>query len=477
LSNDSTVAPKTPLIRSPLSIVGMVLTTISAVVFLVVFFADLFGMHTNPYIGIVFFLVLPGIFVFGLLLIPLGAWLERRRRAAGRAATEWPRLDLNNPDHRRAAVAIFALTMVNIVIVSLAAYRGVEYMDSVQFCGQACHSVMKPEATAHADGPHARVTCVECHIGSGATWFAKSKLSGTRQLFAVSFHTYSRPIPSPVENLRPARDTCEQCHWPAKFHGDKVQRIVEYADDEKNTESVTTLQVHVGGGVERGSAAQGIHWHADVANEIDYISTDDKRQVIPFVRVKDRTGAVREYTALGVTPDQLAKGERRRMDCMDCHNRPSHQMAATPERAVNGAMARRHPGGPAVRAARGGQTGQGELSDRGRGHRGDREGATRVLSRLVSGRLHVAPPGRRESGGGRAAGLQAQRVSGNERAVRHLSEQRRPHGLPGLLPLPRRQPRDERRQEDQPGLRHLPQDRVVPPEAAGAPVSFPARAE
>jgi NapC/NirT cytochrome c family, N-terminal region len=320
----------------------MVLTTISAVVFLVVFFADLFGMHSNPYIGIVFFLILPAIFIFGLILIPLGAWIERRRRLAGKRASEvhWPRIDLNNADHRRAAVAIFALTMANIVIVSLATYRGVEYMDSVQFCGQACHSVMKPEATAHADGPHARVKCVECHIGSGAAWFAKSKLSGTRQLLAVSFHTYKRPIPSPVENLRSARDTCEQCHWPAKFHGDKVRRIVEYGDDEKNTESVTTLQMHVGGGVERGGVAAGIHWHADPANEIDYISTDAKRQVIPYVRVKDRTGAVREYTADGTAPDQFAKGQRRRMDCMDCHNRPAHTMAVTAERSVNAAMAR-----------------------------------------------------------------------------------------------------------------------------------------
>jgi hypothetical protein len=328
-----------PLIRSPLSIVGMMLTTISAVVFVVVFLADLFGMHTNPYLGILFFLILPAIFIFGLILIPLGAWVERRRRAAGKKASDprWPRIDLNNPEHRRVAVAIFTLTMVNIVIVSLAAYRGVEYMDSVQFCGQTCHTVMKPEATAHADGPHARVTCVECHIGSGATWFAKSKLSGTRQLVAVSLHTYSRPIPSPVQNLRPARDTCEQCHWPAKFHGDKVQRVIEYGNDEKNTESVTTLQMHVGGATERSGAAVGIHWHADAANEIDYISTDGSRQVIPYVRVKDRTGAVREYTAVGVTPDQLAKGERRRMDC---HNRPSHQMAATPERAVDVAMSR-----------------------------------------------------------------------------------------------------------------------------------------
>jgi NapC/NirT cytochrome c family, N-terminal region len=330
------------LIRSPISVVGMVLTTMSAVLFLIVFLADLFGWHSNPYLGIVFFLILPGVFLFGLFLIPLGAWIERRRRARGRAPSEvhWPRIDLNDPAQRTTAVIVFAVTMANIVIVSLAAYRGVEYMDSPQFCGQVCHSVMKPEFTAYQDGPHSRVTCVQCHIGPGASWFAKSKISGARQVLAVSFHTYSRPIPSPVQNLRPARDTCEQCHWPEKFHGDKVRRIYEFAADEKNTESVTVMQVHVGGGSERLGIAQGIHWHMNVANEVEYIATDDKRQVIPWVRVKDRFGNVREFSAEGVTPEQLAKGERRRMDCMDCHNRPSHPMAATPERAVDELIAR-----------------------------------------------------------------------------------------------------------------------------------------
>jgi NapC/NirT cytochrome c family, N-terminal region len=330
------------LIRSPISVAGMVLTTLSAMLFLIVFLADLFGLHTNPYVGILFFLVLPGIFLFGLILIPLGAWVERRRRASGKAPTEihWPRIDLNDPAQRRTAVLIFALTMANVVIVSLAAYRGVEYMDSVAFCGQVCHSVMKPEFVAYQDGPHARVTCVQCHIGPGASWFARSKLSGTRQVFAVMLKTYSKPIPSPVENLRPARDTCEQCHWPEKFHGDKILRKYEYANDEQNTETVTTLRVHVGGGSERLGVAAGIHWHMNVANRVEYIATDDKRQVIPWVRVTDASGNVREYTAEGVKPADLNGRERRLMDCMDCHNRPSHPMAASAERAVDEVIAR-----------------------------------------------------------------------------------------------------------------------------------------
>jgi hypothetical protein len=334
--------PSVRLIRSPLSIAGMVLTTISAVVFLVVFLADLFGMHTNPYIGILFFLILPALFVLGLVMIPLGVWIERRRRAAGRPPSEWrwPQIDLNDPGQRRTAVAIFALTMVNVVIVSLGAYRGVEYMDSVQFCSSACHTVMKPEGTAHQNGPHARVACVACHVGSGATSFAKAKMSGTRQLIALARGSYGKPIGTPVRNMVPARDTCEQCHWPEKLHGDKIKRIVEYADDERNTESVTTLELHVGGGSERLGIANGIHWHMNLANVIEYVATDDKRQVIPYVRLTDRSGAVREYVAAGVEAETVSRGERRRMDCIDCHNRPAHTMAVSAERAVNEAMAR-----------------------------------------------------------------------------------------------------------------------------------------
>jgi hypothetical protein len=312
-----------------------------ALLFLIVFLLDLFGYHTNPYIGILFFLVFPSVFLFGLMLIPIGIFVERRRRAAGHAPSHphWPRIDLNDPRKRAVVFALFLLTLTNVVVVSLAAYRGIEFMDSVTFCGEVCHDVMQPEFVAYQDGPHSRVTCVQCHIGPGAPWFVRSKLSGTRQVFAVLLNSHERPIPSPVDNLRPARDTCEQCHWPEKFHGDTVEVIREYAEDEQNTETTTTLQIHVGGGSEKLGIATGIHWHMNVANEIEYIATDEKRQAIPWVRMRDRFGNVKEFVVEGVTAQELEAGERRRMDCMDCHNRPSHPFAPSAERAVDEAMA------------------------------------------------------------------------------------------------------------------------------------------
>ena len=145
--------------RHPLSDFGAVLTTLSAVVFLFVFLADMFGLHTNPYMGIVFFLILPAFFVLGLVLIPAGLYLERKRRAKGLEPRRFPRIDLNDPVHRRTTLIVLSLTLVNVLIVSLAAYRGLEFMDSPQFCGQVCHTVMEPEFMAYQDGPHSRVRC------------------------------------------------------------------------------------------------------------------------------------------------------------------------------------------------------------------------------------------------------------------------------------------------------------------------------
>jgi nitrate/TMAO reductase-like tetraheme cytochrome c subunit len=326
--------------RHPLSIAGAWLTTLSALVFLFVFVIDLFALHSNPYVGLVFFVIIPMFFVLGLLMIPAGIVLEHRRRRHGLGPRRLPRIDLNDPMHQRTIVIVLALTIANVLIVSLAAYRGVEYMESPEFCGRACHTVMQPEYLAHKDGPHSRVTCVECHVGSGAQSYVYYKLNGMRQLAHLVTDNYPRPVPSPVFNLRPARGTCEMCHWPEKFHGDKVEVVPEYASDEKNTNNSTRLLLHVGGGLPQFGLGAGIHWHTNSHIEIDFVATDPKRQEIPYVRMKDAAGEIHEYRTAGADAAAIAAGERRRMDCVDCHNRPTHAFFATPERAVDFAIAR-----------------------------------------------------------------------------------------------------------------------------------------
>jgi NapC/NirT cytochrome c family, N-terminal region len=329
------------LLRNAITIFGAALTTTGAVLFVAFFLLELAGMHANPYVGMLFFLVCPGLFVAGLVIMPVGVWLAHRRDAAGLKAWRptWPRIDLNDATQRRATAIFLASTVANILIVSVATYSGIEYMDSPQFCGQLCHQVMEPEWAGYQDGPHSRVACVQCHIGPGANWFVKSKLSGLRQVYAVTFNTYSRPIPSPVTDLRPARDTCEQCHWPDKFHGDKIRTINTYADDEANTETVTTLRMHIGGVNRLDKSATGIHWHVSQRNRIEYIATDDKRQVIPYVKLIDAQGKETEFFADGLTDAASLNGERRILDCVDCHNRPSHTFAYSVERAVDEAIA------------------------------------------------------------------------------------------------------------------------------------------
>ena len=326
--------------QNPVTLTGAVLTTSTALTTIAFWFYDIFlPGPPHPYIGILVFLVLPAIFVLGLLLIPLGIWMRRRSLSgSGKLPAAYPAIDLSLPLVRRTLEWVALATGLNLLIIGTASYRGVEYMDSTSFCGTTCHRVMVPEYTAYQNSPHAHVACVECHIGPGAPWFVRSKLSGLRQVFAVTFHTYSRPIPSPVKYLRPARETCEQCHWPQRFTGDKFLVNTSYKGDEKNTPQTDVFLLKVGGRTWQGSV--GIHGHhlADEAR-IRYISIDAQRQTIPVVYYTDDKGKTTEFISTDAKPtqQQLDQGEHRVMDCVDCHNRPTHAFDL-PEPAVDKQM-------------------------------------------------------------------------------------------------------------------------------------------
>jgi nitrate/TMAO reductase-like tetraheme cytochrome c subunit len=330
------------LSQNTLSLIGVVLTTSSAITLIGFWMYDfILPGPPHPYVGILLFLILPGVFVLGLLLIPVGIGLRRRQlRLAGELPSVYPAIDLKMPMVRNSFLFIGIATILNVMIFGFASYKGVSYMDSKEFCGSSCHTVMAPEYSAYENSPHSRVECVECHIGPGASWFVRSKLSGLRQVFAVTFHTYSRPIPSPVKYLRPARDTCEQCHWPQRFSGDKFILKTNYKDDEKNTPMTTALVMKIGGRTSSGSV--GIHGrHLDDGSRIRYISTDERRQVIPVVYYTDDKGKIVEYvsTDIKVSKQELEKGEKRAMDCIDCHNRPTHAFEL-PANAVDLRMSR-----------------------------------------------------------------------------------------------------------------------------------------
>ena len=324
-----------------LTLAGAALTTSSAFVLVWFWFMELTSPRSiHPYMGILIFIIFPVLFLVGLVLIPLGILrLRRKRRLAGEAPLPLQAVDFKQPGVRRLLTVVGVMTFINVSILGTAGLKGVEYMDSNQFCGLTCHTVMSPEYTAFLDSPHSRVGCAQCHIGHGAPALVKAKISGTRQLFAVAFGTYSRPIPSPVEHLRPARETCEQCHWPQKFTNDKLIVRSKFADDETNTKTTSILLLKIGGHTPNGTT--GIHGrHLDAMERISYITTDARRQEIPKVIYREESGKLIEYVTddfKNLPKDKLDKATTRKMDCIDCHNRPTHAFYL-PDRAVDKAL-------------------------------------------------------------------------------------------------------------------------------------------
>jgi hypothetical protein len=322
--------------RNKTSLAGTGLVIGSVTLMLSLIAIQTIGLRGGAYIGIITFVLLPMVLALGLALIFIGI---RRQQKHGEPIGEsrpgaFPVLDLNQERTRKAILGVVGVGTLGTVVLAAATYKGVEVMDSTAFCGTVCHTVMQPEYTAHERSPHARVACADCHIGPGADWFVKSKLSGAWQLVAVTFNLYPTPIPTPVHNLRPARETCEQCHWPTTFVGDLLKVKSVYTDDEPNTELKTAVLLKVGGLA--GREASGIHWHVNPDVQIRYRSNDD-RQTIYEVELTQPDGTVKLFKPAEETPADAL--EWRVMDCIDCHNRPTHRFDM-PMDEVDNAMAK-----------------------------------------------------------------------------------------------------------------------------------------
>ena len=328
---------------NPLSVGGAALASVSLLTIVFLTLVEVLQAHSPAYIGIVSYVILPVPLVIGLLLIPLGALRERRRLRRGQPASKLSfTVDLAVPHQRNVLTAFSSITAILLLFTAYGSYRTFEWTESVEFCGTTCHSVMEPEHTAYQNSPHARVKCVDCHVGPGAGWYVRSKLSGAYQVYAVLANVYPRPIPTPIKNLRPAQETCEQCHWPSHFAAEKKYVNTYFKSDSANTRWTVALLMKIGGGNEDRGPAGGIHWHMNIANEVTYVATDDQRQTIPVVRIKSRsTGVTTEFVAGDALEgaDTLRARPWASMDCIDCHNRPSH-IYRPPARIVDQSLAR-----------------------------------------------------------------------------------------------------------------------------------------
>jgi hypothetical protein len=328
--------------RHPLAALGVSLVFYGGIFFFFLVVFDLAGEAQNPYMSIITFVLAPGIIFLGVILLLVSVWVQgRAARLSGEKIAFDLSFDPTTPSHMRKLWLVFITTVIVLLVIAYTGTKAHDAVDSVAFCGETCHAVMGPEYITYHNSPHARVACVECHIGPGLGHWLKAKVAGMRQLYAVAFNTYERPIPTPVHTLRPAQETCETCHWPRQFYGNKLVTHTYYRTDEENSPWTIKLMVKIGGGNPRTGKLEGIHWHMLEANKIEYIATDTKRQEIPWVR-STHEGKQNIFTRPGTeVPDPNDPNvEVRRFDCMDCHNRPSHNFLP-PAKAMNLALSTR----------------------------------------------------------------------------------------------------------------------------------------
>lgn len=311
-----------------LSLTGFIVTANSLILILILYLYSVLSSQSSSALLLYIYILLPAFLIIGLILIPLGMFINiRKRKAALQNGRSWPVIDLNKRQDWTTVVKIFIITTIFLVASAMGSYRAFQYTESVEFCGKLCHEVEEPEFVTYQHSSHARVTCVECHVGPGADWFVKSKISGLYQVYSTLFKKYSRPIATPVLHMRPERETCERCHWPEKFYSRKLRTQRSYLADSANTEWNLSLLMKIGPEFKAMGNSEGIHWHINKNFKIDYISDTRNHESIPWVKLTNlKTGEVRIFVDTKHTLDKKALDtlKTRRMDCLDCHNRASH---------------------------------------------------------------------------------------------------------------------------------------------------------
>jgi nitrate/TMAO reductase-like tetraheme cytochrome c subunit len=335
------------LIFNGISIAGIIIAvgSISSLFFFIIL--DSISHDAGGYAGVMY--IAPTLITFiGIGIAFLGRVAEKKHREHGKPPTisgQW-HLELNLGLFTHPKIVLIALLStigVTMTLMTLGAgsIGMIEYTESNEFCAETCHFVMSPEATVYEDSPHARVACVECHVGHGAQGFIEAKVNGLRQVYGVVSGDFSRPIPTPIHNRRSSLEMCESCHWKDRFVDYKVMSRQYFHADEENTPSEIKLLLKIGG--EKGGGlvdGSGIHYHMLSKNKVEFIARDEERQDIPFVRVTSEDGKVTEYnnTDEPLSDEERAELTTHQVECMDCHSRPAHQFAK-PMDSINKAIA------------------------------------------------------------------------------------------------------------------------------------------
>ncbi|MEQ8763701.1 MAG: cytochrome c3 family protein [Planctomycetota bacterium] len=309
-------------LRNPWAFIGVLLAVVAGGFHLTLMVSEVVAGSYNPYLNIAFHLILPPLVIAGIAMIWIG-WVRTRRQVRRGELTVPEKGAL--PANRVVALLLLLIVLL-IPFLAFTSYSGYHYSESVEFCGQACHVPMGPTYTTYQHSPHASVPCTDCHVGDGAWWFVRAKLNGTRQLISMMTDSFERPIPSPLENMRPVGDICNRCHWAEMPKGTELVHLPRFASDESNTPHPVYMTLDIGRVGTPEEPARGIHWHAATeAHFVEYVATDRQRLDIPWVRLNVGGESI-VYRSDGLPSDAPPpEGELRVMDCLDCHNRPAHQ--------------------------------------------------------------------------------------------------------------------------------------------------------
>lgn len=325
--------------RSRVALAGGVMVAVLVPLLLISGMTDLMGWVENPYFSLLLYLAISPLLIIAIIMIVIGLFLTRSRQKEREAlySYEFLREHLTSPErYSQIRLTVYISTILVslfLFFLGVVAHASHKYSASVEFCASFCHTVMAPASTTHHNSPHSRVSCVTCHTGRNTDGPAGVQLSGLRQLYRCLTDTYPKPLRTPVNRLRPSRRICEGCHWPEKFHGNRLHFTDTFLPDKANSHVQTALYVKIGSGGHFGGSAQGIHWHISNQQRVFYVAADEERREISRVTLFKADGSSTTYYREGAR-QPAAGGTERLMDCLDCHNRPTHFLLS-PDRALD----------------------------------------------------------------------------------------------------------------------------------------------
>ena len=328
------------LLRNPISLIGLALAAVAIANIIFLFILDITTKTPSPYIGIFAYMIMPGVMMLGMALVPVGIAFKRNRLRKNMPLPKFPRLDFNNPSQRSTFAFFLSFVVIFMVVSAVGSYRAYEFTDSTQFCGKLCHVVMHPEYTAHQASPHARVGCVDCHVGHRS----RMVCSLQDERHPPGFQGRARNLPTPDRQARLRifvlhRKPASNVTGPRKFWGAQLKVINHFGYDEKSTPRQLRLLIKTGGGDPNEGQASGIHWHMNIAND-HQLRLRSKTSGHPLREDSGWQGKRHRVLRPNADPAQIAKMTTKKMDCVDCHNRPTH-IYMPPDRSVDQSLAAR----------------------------------------------------------------------------------------------------------------------------------------